>query len=79
MRIILAVGAVVALLIPMTAAFAQNSAQESIDKQKKDAAAQAEQAYQKALRDTRSHTPTAKPDPWGNVRAADPKPTQQPK
>ena len=68
MRIILAVGAVVAFMIPMTAAFGQNPAQESIDKQKKDAAVQAEHAYQKALRDTRSHTPTVKADPWGNVR-----------
>jgi hypothetical protein len=79
MRIILAVGAVVALMIPMTAAFAQNPTADSIEKQKKDAAAQAEQAYQKALRDTRSQTPTAKADPWGNVRAADPKQGQQSK
>lgn len=79
MRIILAVGVVVAFMVPMTHAFAQNPLQESIDKQKKDAAAEAERAYQKSQRDTRSHTPTAKADPWGNVRAADPKPTQQSK
>lgn len=77
---VLAVGGVIALLIiPMTAAFAQNPAQESIDNQKKAAAADAERAYQKALKDTRSHTPTAKPDPWGNVRAGDPKQAQQSK
>jgi type II secretory pathway pseudopilin PulG len=77
---VLAVGGVIALfMIPVTAAFAQNPLQESINKQKKDAAAEAERAYQKALRDTRSHAPTAKPDPWGNVRAADPKQGQQSK
>lgn len=77
---VLAIGGVIALLIvPMTAVFAQNPLQESLDKQKKAAASDAEQAYQKALRDTRSHTPTAKPDPWGNVRAADPKQAQQSK
>jgi hypothetical protein len=78
---VLAIGGVIALLmIPIMPAFAQNPQQESIDKQKKDAAAEAERAYQKALRDTRfAHTPTTKPDPWGNVRAADPKQGQQSK
>lgn len=77
---VLTVGGVIALLmIPMTAALAQNPGQESIDNQKKAAAADAEQAYQRALRDTRSHAPTAKPDPWGNIRTADPKQAQQSK
>jgi type II secretory pathway pseudopilin PulG len=79
----LAAGAVMAFLALSTlAAYAQNPAQEAIDKQKKDAAAEAERAYQRALKDTASSAPAAKVDPWGNVRAADPaqpKQNSQPK
>jgi hypothetical protein len=69
----LMVGAVIGLLtLPAVTAFAQNPAQEAIDKDKKERAEAAEKAYQRALKDTATSGQTTKVDPWGNVRAADP-------
>ena len=71
---ILAAAAMLALL--MMPAHAEDNQLQKMEKQRKEDAVGIEKEYQKALKNTRSDTPTTKPDPWGNVRSTDtaPKP-----
>jgi hypothetical protein len=77
----LAIGTIAALLmVPAGSAVAQNvnlgsqdpsPMEEMMNRPAKEKAQEAEREYQKALKSIKP--PATKSDPWGNVRAADPK------
>jgi hypothetical protein len=80
------IGAMIALLaMSPVPAYSQTVGTEQdsplrdmLDRPAKEKAAEAEREYQKALKSIKPNAP-AKTDPWGNVRAADPKQGQQSK
>jgi hypothetical protein len=72
---VLTAAALMALLT--MSAFAEDNPLQKMEKQRRDDAVEIDKDYQKALKNTRSGAPTAKPDPWGNVRGADPVQTKQ--
>ena len=80
------VGAMIALLTISTfPAYSQSVGTEQdspmrdmLDRPAKEKAAEAEREYQKALKSIKPNAPP-KTDPWGEVRAADPKQGKQPK
>ena len=74
MRILAMSALMVLLTMP---AFAEDNPLQKMEKQRREDAVAIDKDYQKALKNTRSDAPAAKPDPWGNVRNADPTPTKQ--
>ena len=64
---VLAAAAIIALLT--SPAHSEDTPQQRAQKQQKQ---DLENAYQKALKNTRSDAPTTKADPWGNIRGPDP-------
>jgi hypothetical protein len=80
------IGAMIALLVMSPVpAYSQSVGVEQdspmrdmLDRPAKEKAAEAEREYQKALKSIKPNAP-AKNDPWGGVRAAEPKQGQQSK
>jgi hypothetical protein len=69
---ILTTGAVIAMLVSSIApAYAQFANAPEEDALKKAQREDAENAYQKALKDRGSNAATTKTDPWGGVRTTD--------
>ena len=67
-----AAGAMMALLaLTAMPAHAEDNPLQKIEKQRREDAVDIDKEYQKALKNTRSDAPAAKPDPWGNVRGTD--------
>jgi hypothetical protein len=79
MRILAAGVMIVLLIVPAHSADDDLNPLQKVEKQQREDAKEIDRQYERALKNTRSNTPATKADPWGNVRAADPKQGQQSK
>jgi hypothetical protein len=73
MRLLAAATVVALLTVPAHSEDDNLTPLQKIEKQHKEDAKVIDKQYENALKNTRSSAPAPKVDPWGNVRAADPR------
>jgi hypothetical protein len=79
MRILAAGAMIVLLVVPAHSADDDLNPLQKAERQHREDAKEIDRQYERALKNTRSNTPATKADPWGNIRATDPKQGQQSK